>query len=149
MIEGQLPWQTQTSTVCTHTHTHKRPFGQVNMWRLAILSYDIAVLRCTTLYCEHVAVQSGHRQRSVISERGIRSKMWTLILLGTRYLKSRFHYCFITITMGIRVVDLSYQYPFMTWQRYRLKSAEIFCWFNSNSLVTSLHYYLFCVCVFM
>ncbi|KAK3762674.1 hypothetical protein RRG08_049538 [Elysia crispata] len=35
------------------------------MWRLAILSYDIAVLRCTTLYCEHVAVPSGHRQRSV------------------------------------------------------------------------------------
>ncbi|KAK3774187.1 hypothetical protein RRG08_001322 [Elysia crispata] len=35
------------------------------MWRLAILSSDIAVLRCTTLYCEHVAVQSGHRQSSV------------------------------------------------------------------------------------
>ncbi|KAK3753137.1 hypothetical protein RRG08_024415 [Elysia crispata] len=35
------------------------------MWRLAILSYDIAVLRCTTLYCEHVAVQSGHRQSSL------------------------------------------------------------------------------------
>ncbi|KAK3774038.1 hypothetical protein RRG08_030120 [Elysia crispata] len=47
----------------------------VNMWRLAILSYDIAVLRCTTLYCEHVVVPSGHRQRSVSSERGIRLKM--------------------------------------------------------------------------
>ena len=45
------------------------------MWRLAILSYAITVLRCTTLYCEHVAVPSGHRQRSVSSERDIRIKM--------------------------------------------------------------------------
>ncbi|KAK3760899.1 hypothetical protein RRG08_042114 [Elysia crispata] len=50
------------------------------MWRLAILSYDIVVLRCTTLYCEHIAVPSGHRQRSVSSERGTctQDETWTL-----------------------------------------------------------------------
>ena len=30
-------------------------------------------------------------------------------------------YCFITIIMGIRLVVLRNQFPFMTWQRYRLK----------------------------
>ena len=31
------------------------------------------------------------------------------------------NYCFITIIMGIRLVDFRNQFPFMTWQRYRLK----------------------------
>ena len=31
------------------------------------------------------------------------------------------NYCFMTIIMGIRLVDLGSQSPFMTWQRFRLK----------------------------
>ena len=54
------------------------------------------------------------------------------------------NYCFITIIMGIRLVDFRNRFPFMTWQtwqRYRLKVLKSSV--GSSSLVISLHYYLF------
>ena len=39
------------------------------------------------------------------------------------------NYCFITIIMGIRLVDFRNQFPLMTWQRYRLKVLKSFVGF--------------------
>ena len=102
----------------------------------------------TALYQDSVKV---FRERSCCSkERNVNlTKIQNQLLYMFDAVKKNYfvsllsNYCFITIIMGIRLVDFRNQFPFMTWQRYRLKSAENFCWFNSSSLVTSLHYYLF------
>ena len=78
------------------------------------------------------------------------NSLFFFFLHVTRSLKSRFNYCFITITRRIRLVDLRNQRSFITWQRYRLKVLRS----SVGSIQTALWHhciiiFFFVVCVFL